>query len=728
MSCDKGMMRRRATRMTGMILMIGAASAAGTIGALAQDATPTPGTTAQTAQAPAAPPAETITVTGVSATGPVQGFAAKKAASGTKTATDLIETPQAVTVIGRDRLEALNARSVADALRYVAGVTDYGSRDDPRGYGGSIRGFSADTYLDGLRLPAASASQTFDLEPYGLERLEVLRGASSALYGGGSLGGIINGVSKVPRPDQTNEFEFQGGSFGRLQGAGDIGGSLNDSDTLLWRLNGMVRDSGTQFDNIKNNRIYVAPSLKWIGENTSVTLLASYSQIDAGSSSQFLPAVGTVLPNPNGKIPRDFLNSDPNFDVYSKRQASIGYEIEHQLAPDWTIRQNVRFAHIDLSYRYVTAVAFLADDKTLTRQALLQSSTYNNVSVDNQSEYKTNTGPFSHDLLVGIDFSSQFVALRRGQGKAPSINVFDPVYLPITTPTYATTTNTNQNLLQTGFYAQDQVGFGNWHLTLTGREDVTSSDLADANKHKTTSTDPDAFTYRTALLYAFPIGISPYVAYATSFQPQSGTDAQGTAFTPMTGTQIEGGIKYQPLQTDMLFSAAVYDLTQQNVLTPDPDNSNFSVETGEIRTRGVEFEALGSLADRINFIAALTLQDPKITKSNLAGEVGNRPTAVPSRLASLYLDKTWDIGDRVSFGLGAGARFNGPTEGTDPNTFLVPSQTVFDASAHLDYDRWRLQVNATNITDRTIYAACTRTVACSYGTGRAVFSTLSYRW
>ncbi len=306
--------------------------------------------------------------------------------------------------------------------------------------------------------------------------------------------------------------------------------------------------------------------------------------------------------------------------------------------------------------------------------------------------------------------------------------MFDPVYLPITTPGYATNTNTNQSLLQTGFYAQDQISYDNWHLTLTGREDVTSSSLANDNTHTTTRSSPSAFTYRTALLYAFPFGLSPYAAYATSFEPQNGTNAQNAPFDPMTGSQVEAGVKYQPPGTDMLFSAAAYDLTQQNVLTPDPNNSNFSVETGEIRTRGVEFEALGSLDKQINFIAALTFQDPRVTRSNLAGEVGTRPTAIPSQMASLYLDKTWVVDDRWSFGLGGGVRYNGSTDGTDPNTFKVPSQTVFDLNGHVDLDRWRMQVNGTNITDRTIIAACTRSVACSYGTGRAVLATLSYRW
>lgn len=662
------------------------------------------------------------------ATGAVTGFVAQGGRSATKTATDLVETPQAITVISRDRLDATNSRSVADAIRYTAGVSDYGGRDDPRGYGGTIRGFSADTYLDGLRLPDASASQTFDLEPYGLERLEVLRGASSALYGGGSLGGIINGVSKVPRADQVNELAIQSGSFNRIQGAADLGGDVSADGSLLWRLNALVRDSDTDFNDIKNNRLYVAPSLKWIGDKSSFTLLASHTQIDAGSSAQFLPALGTVLYNPKGKIARDFLVGDPNFDIYSKRQTSVGYQFEHQFNPDLSFRQNVRFAHMDLNYRFVTAVALLSDNRTLTRQALLQSSTYNNVSMDNQVEYKVNTGLVSHDFLAGLDFSSQFIALRRGQGTAPSLDIFNPVYRAVTSPGYANKINTNQTESQTGLYGQDQIGLGNWRLILTGRQDFADSDLVNNNSHTTTQSSPQAFTYRTALLYAFPVGISPYVAYATSFQPQSGTDVSGSPFSPLTGDQVELGVKYQPPGSSTLFSVATYDLTQQNVLTTDPNNSSYNVETGEIRTRGVEFEVLGSLAEQVNFIAALTFQDPRITKSNVAGEVGNRPTTVPSRMASLYLDKTWALDERVAVGLGGGVRYQGTTEGTDPNTFEVPSQTVFDLNGHVDYERWRLQVNATNVTDETIYAACTRTVSCSYGTGRAVFATLSYRW
>jgi len=665
---------------------------------------------------------------GESATGPVNGFLAKRSASATKTSTDLIETPQAVTVISNDRLTTLNARSIAEAVRYTAGVSDYGGRDDPRGFAGTIRGFSPDTYLDGLRLPLAAAAQTFDIEPYGLERLEVLRGTSSALYGSGQLGGILNAVSKVPQPNQVNEVAAQGGSFGRVQGMADVGGKLVQDGSLLWRINTLLRNSGTEFDNILNNRIYVAPSLKWIGERTTVTLLGGYTQIDAGSTAQFLPAAGTVLYNRFGQVARDFNNGDKDYDLYSKRQVSAGWLIEHRATENWTLRQNLRFAHEDLSYRTVTTTGVQADGRTLTRQAQRQENSFNNLSVDNQSEVRFNTGPLRHDLLTGVDFSSQYVNIRRGQGTAPPLDLYAPVYRAVTLPAAATNTSTNQTQNQAGFYAQDQVSLGDVRLTLTGREDFVTGNLTNNLTRATTKNNPEQFTYRLGLLYASPIGISPYATYGTSFQPQTGVDRQGAGFAPQTGDQVEVGVKYKPGGLNMLFTVAAFDLTQQNVLTPDPVNTSFSVQTGEIRTRGVELEATGSITPTINVIAAVTYQEPLITRSNTAGEVGSRPVVVPSHLASLYLEKKIPVSDTMTVSIGGGTRYTGSTAGAVPNTFTVPSQVMFDLNARVDMERWRLQVNATNLTDRTYVAACVRSTSCSYATGRAVYATLAYRW
>lgn len=661
--------------------------------------------------------------------GRARSFLAHTSNSGTKTTTPLIETPQALTVITKDRMALLNARSIADAVRYAAGVTDYGSRDDPRGYAGYIRGFTPDIYLDGTRLPDAAASQSFTIEPWGLEEMDIIRGASSALYGSGQIGGIINAVSKRPQPGQLDEVQLQTGSFSRIQGAADLGGTLNPDRTLLWRVEGLARKSGTDFKNILNNEIFVAPSMRWTpSEQWDFTILANYTQVDAGSSSQFLPAYGTVLHNPNGQIPVDFNNSDPSYDVYSKRQVSIGYQLTHRFTDNWSITQNMRYAHIDLLYRYVTAVSFLSDMRTLTRQALLQSSDYNNVTLDTRSELKINTGPIAHDLLTGVDFRSDFIALRRGQKTEPSLDVFDPVYRTISYPVYASNVNTNETETQTGLYLQDQASWRGLHLTLSGREDFTQSLTTDNKTHASTSQLERNFTGRVGFIYDLPFGLAPYVAYSTAFEPQVGVTRTGSPYLPLSGKQIEAGIKFKPRGLDLLLTADVFNLVERNVLTTDPADSTYDIQTGEQRTRGLELEAIGALPYNLHVLASFTYQEPEITESSVAAQVGARPTAIPTHMASLYVDKSVQVTQKIAGGLGVGVRYNGDTEGTLPNSFVVPSQLVWDMQAHIDRGLTRMQVNATNLTDRRIIAACTRSVACSYGTGRAVFVTVSQRW
>lgn len=669
----------------------------------------------------------------VSVAGTRRKLLADTVTAATKTQTPIEQAPQNVTVITRARMTLLNARSVSEAMRYAAGVSDYGSKDDPRGYFGTIRGFAPDVYLDGTRTPDAATSQSFSIEPWGLEEIDVLRGATSALYGSGQLGGIINAVSKRPRADQVNEIAFQAGSFSRVQGAADVGGAFNRSKTLLWRFNGLIRKSDTYATNILNNEIYVAPSLRWAPDaRTDLTILASYEQLDAGSTAQFLPAQGTILADPYGTLPRNLLMSDANYDVYSKRQAAIGYAFRREITPNWTISQNMRFAHLDLLYRFVTAVAFEDDARTLTRRALLQSSNYNNVTLDTRSEVKFTTFGLRHDLLTGVDFRSDFVALRRGQRSAPSLDLYTPVYRAVTWPTYASKTNTNETATQTGIYAQDQVSWRGFHLTLSGRGDFTQSLTVNNTSGARTPQQNNAFTGRAGLLYQSSIGLAPYAAYSTSFQPEIGVGRTGGAFVPTRGHQIEAGVKFRPPTAagwgNFMLTADFFSLVESNVLTPDPVDSTFDIQTGEQRTRGFEAEAVGRLPGKVDVLASFTYQDPRIVKSTEASQIGQRPVTVPSHMASLFLKRDLRLASHWRGGLGVGVRYTGNTAGALPETFAVPSQLVWDLEAHLDYRHFRAQLNGTNITNHQYVSICTRSVACSWAPGRALYATLSYRF
>lgn len=667
------------------------------------------------------------------ATGPVRGVSAERSASGTKTDTPLILTPQNVSVVTRDQMDIQSVSSVGEALRYTSG--GQGILSDFRGEYGTVRGFTPDIYLDGLRLPVPVTAHSFRIEPWGLERLELLRGANSGLYGQGNLGGIINGISKAPYRGQVNEVALQGGSFGRIQGMFDVGGAAGEN--VLWRVNGLVRRSDTYVEGGRDNRIYLAPSLTWRPtSDTSITLLASYMRDDNGITGQWLPAVGTVLPSRYGTIPRDRATGEPDWDHYRRSQYGIGARVEHRLTDDWTLRSNFRYTYQELDYASIYANGYspASQQRTLARVASYQNPTYRSFAIDNQAQGRVVTGPLEHTLLFGFDYRFLNAHARTYSAAAGLLDVFNPAYgyrpgnLPLTA-------STNQTQTQAGLYVQDQVRWNRWHLTLTGRQDFADTDT---RNNRTTAGSGQAdqhFTGRAALLYAFDSGISPYLSYATSFLPNIGTLAPargGGAFAPTTGEQFEAGIKYQPPGTTSLYSATVFQLTQQNVLTSDPANSLYSIQTGEVRVRGLELEARVAVTPRLNVIAAWTAQDPEVTKTN-GTNLGMRPAAIPAHMGGLWADYTHRVSDELSVTLGGGIRYYGNTIGngapsaTSPQ-FNVPSTVLGDAVIRADWRNWRATLNATNLSDEKYVAACYSMASCSYGVGRAVYGTLAYRW
>ncbi|SDC98395.1 TonB-dependent siderophore receptor [Belnapia rosea] len=674
---------------------------------------------------------------GETARGPVPGYVARRSATGTKTDTPLVETPQSISVITRDQLETQNVRTIVEALRYSPG--GFSSSFDTRGEYFSVRGFTADIYLDGLRVPTVAPAYGFRIEPWGMERVELLRGTSSALYGQANLGGIVNAISKVPQPDQVNQVAFQGGSFNRLQGAFDVGGRLNEDGSLLWRLNGLVRDSDTFVDGGRDNRIYLAPSLTWRpSAQTSVTFLASYMRDDTGITGQWLPPQGTVLPNPNGRIRVGRATGEPDWDRYRKSQYGIGYILEHRPNEDWTLRQTMRATYQEIDYNTIYANGYspATQQRVVQRVANTVRPIYYSFALDNQAERRFSTGPLEHTALAGLDLRLLHANTRSYLANARSLDVYAPVYgigLP-TLPRGATSaTLTDQMQQQIGLYAQDQIRLDRWILTLTGRQDWADTGTSNQVTGRNSSQRDAAFTGRAALLYAFDSGVSPYVSYATSFLPAIGTYAPargGGAFRPTTGEQVEAGVKYQPPGSNSLISGALFELTQQNVATTDTLNPTYSIQTGEVRVRGAELEARANLFPGFNLIAAFTVQDAEVTRSTTAS-LGRRPAAVPNHMASLWGDYTWRVTDDLSFGLGGGVRYIGNTLGNNTPSasapiFHVPSYTLFDGMARADWKQWRLMVNAQNLGNERYVQACQG--SCYYGSGRAVYATLAYRW
>ncbi|MEM7120384.1 MAG: TonB-dependent siderophore receptor [Pseudomonadota bacterium] len=686
----------------------------------------------------------TVEGQGQTAFGPVDGFVADRSSTGSKTDTPISEVPQSISVITEDQIDALGARTVGDALAYTAGVTT-GTRGDSSGLGGdniAIRGFGGDgtagasdnEYWDGLRVQGTQfAVSSFD--PFFYERLEVLRGPASVLYGQNQPGGIVNRISKLPPDEAQGEVMLRGGTFDTIELGVDLGGPLTDDADLTYRLVGILSDQNAQTQFTGRKREAFAPSFTWRATpDTTLTILTAYQHDDIdGGFVKYLPSVGTVFDSQFGKIPRDRFAGDPNYDKWIREFYALGYVFEHQFDDTWSFRQNARYTHNDLDFESVFISSLQADERTANRSAFGAVEHSDAYALDTQAQAVFDTGALSHTFLFGIDLQRNNSDTLRRFSAAPTLDLYDPVYYQ-TIPQPPVFQNLDFRTEQIGLYAQDQIKFENWIFTFGGRQDWAESKTTNNLTGGITSQDDNKFSGRGGVGYAFDNGLTPYVSYSESFVPEIGVDFSGNPFVPTTGQQYEAGIKYEPPGENLIATVSVFELTQQNVLTPDPNNPGFEVQAGEVRSQGVELEAVATLDSGWSFIASYTYLDQKVTESN-GTDLGNRLTGIPEHTASFWGGYAFDGNSLDGLELGAGVRYIGSSVGDTANTFNVPAVTLFDASARYDLGQvdsqltgMEVSLNASNVTDETYVASCLSADRCFYGIGRSILAGLTFEW
>ncbi len=683
------------------------------------------------AQTAATLPEVKVTAEGEAASGPVSGFVARRSATGTKTDTALIETPQSITVVTRDQVEAQAADSLDQAFGYSAGITPLSGGSQRRiSTSFTVRGFnvtgSAPLYLNGSKFPINSLSGAMEL--YAFERIELLRGPASILYGQAAPGGIINLVSKRPTATPLREVELQFGSWGRRQAAVDLAGPLTEDGRIGWRITALARNADAMVAQIPDDRRLLNAALDWkLTPDTDLTLLAGInkgkSKYDYGK-----PLDGTLLPNPNGRIARELFVGEPGFDKFDTEGKTAGWLLEHRLNSGWKLKQNLLvFDYVsDNAYASITGRANAATGlRTVNRTAVTRYDTDKGWSVDNQLQGRLRTGALEHTVLVGLDYVDRDFTRAQRVGTVAALDLYTPVYGSLVTlPTGGAVSDSGAR--QIGLYLQDQIKLGaGWVALLGARYDKARNDsrsVTAAGAASSTDEKSHAFTPRAGLLYLFDNGLAPYYSYTRSFQPASGTDFFLRPFKPTEGTQHELGLKYEPPGTNLSVTAAVYELTQTNVSTSDPDHPGFSIQTGEVRSKGFELEARASLDRRWNVTAALGAIDARVTKSNSAN-LGTRPTSVPRNTASVWVDHRFAAVPGLSAGLGV--RRVG-AQATTVAGLNVPSFTLVDAALRYETGPWRFALNVKNLADKTYVADCT--YACFYGDERNATLTARYSW
>ncbi|AFT70262.1 TonB-dependent siderophore receptor family protein 6 [Alloalcanivorax dieselolei B5] len=658
--------------------------------------------------------------------GPVTGYAATRSITATKMDIPLIETPQSVSVVTADQIEIQDAESLHQALLYTPGVVPMGS-DNLVSDGLIIRGFnvtgSSPMYLNGSKLPRNTFSGVS--EPYAMERIEMLKGPASVLYGNAAPGGIVNMVSKLPQSKTSRELKVQAGSFDRKQLAGDFTGALTKDGSLSYRVTGLVRRSDTMTDHIPDDRDFGQLSLRWQpSDDTSLTLLAN-SQHNDTVYLYGLPLEGTVRHNVNGDIDRDLFIGEPDFDSFETHNKTLGYLFSHRLNDTFTFRQNALYFDAETDWDYLIMGSLDASQRLLSRTSAARNDRDRTFTLDNQLQAKWHWGLAEHTSLIGLDYEQSRFKRTQYRGTAEALDIFNPVYgSPValdTTPV----SDTTQDSDKLGLYAQEHIKIdGHWVVMLGGRYDQVDGKGKDHLAGiSATIYDEHAFTGRAGLLYLFDNGLAPYISYAESFEPISGQNAGGQAFEPTEGKQTEIGLRYQPRSGFTSITASAYQLTQENVLTSDLANPGFSVQEGEVESSGFELEARTNLSNGLNLIASYAYIDNEVTKSN-SGTEGNRTNGVPRNMASLWADYAFD-GSLYGLGLGAGVRYIGETRDI-ANTVAVPSYTVVDATLRYRLSpQWLMTLNVDNLFDEE-YATCS--YACFYGVKRSATVTVKYQW
>ncbi|GAA6615550.1 TonB-dependent siderophore receptor [Scytonema sp. NUACC26] len=660
-------------------------------------------TTASTAQQPTTTPEQNqepieLVVTGTSDTG--SRYQVPDATVGTRTNRRIQDIPQSIQVVPRQSWQDQGAVNTIDALRSVGVNQAFNSPTNGDVF--TIRGFQTSNILrNGLKdYTAGTISGQSQLA--NIERLEVLRGPASVLYGQGNPGGTINFVTKQPLSEPYFAASMSFGSYSFYQPTLDISGPLNSDKTLLYRLNASYISTESFIDFFYNQRYTIAPALTWqISKNTKLTFEGEFRDQQQAHRTG-LPAVGTVLPNPNGKIPLNVNTLDKDA-INNRRSMLLGYNFEHRFSERWFL---VNAFHIR-SIRYRTdggnPGSLRPDNRSINRTQqnyIGAPAADDEYALDNHVVGKFKTGSLQHELVAGFDLYRNISQFDQTMRALAPIDLFNPVY---SQPVGRLLSRINQKTKndQIGFYVQDIVSLtNNLNLVLGGRGDFIDNKVTNfLNASANRSQSDFAFSPRVGLVYQPIQPVSLYASYSQSFSQNLGTTFGGSLFKPSRGDQYEVGVKTDFLSGRLSSTLALYQLTLSNVLTPDPNRPTFNIQTGEQRSRGIELNVTGEILPGWNVTASYAYTNARVTKDSNLSAIGNRLVNVPENSASLWTAYTFPKGNLQGLGFGLGLFYAGERQGDLRNPFIVPSYLRVDAAVYYRIDRLRFALNLKNLSN-----------------------------
>ncbi|MEH1833302.1 MAG: TonB-dependent siderophore receptor [Nostoc sp.] len=635
---------------------------------------------------------------------PETSYNVNNASIGTRTNTPTRDVPQVINVIPQQVFKDQRVLNVGDALKN-AGISQGGLPSSLQDRF-VIRGFDAsfgNILIDGQRSFFVAAGDAFNIN--NVDRIEVLRGPASVLYGQGNLGGIINLVTKQPLTDPYYAASFSVGSYNTYQGTLDLSAPLTSDKKVLYRLNGSYLTSDSFVDFYHQKRYQIAGALSWdITKDTKLTLNSSYEDFNRSISWQGLPALGTIYLNPNGKLPRSrFLGEPGQEDPQDTTNTRLSYKLEHRFNDNWSLENGFQYIiRKGTQSPGYSPISLQSDNRTLNRieVSFLTPSLQNFYDLNTQVTGRFNTGGIEHQLVFGTQYSWNNSYQSQEVLSAPSIDIFNPIYGQPGGGTLLSKFQGGLRVDDLGVYAQDIIRLSeNLKLVLGGRYDWSGrTDFNRFANSPSTSISSQAFSPRAGLVYQPIKPISLYASYSRSFEPQTGLSASGQPFEPVRGTQYEVGVKADLLSDKLSANLALYNLTLSNNLTTDPNNDRFSIPVGEQRSRGVELFVTGEILLGWNVIASYAYTDPRVTDDNNI-PVGNLLALAPQNQASLWTTYIIPKGNLKGLGVGLGLFYVGDRQGNLANTFELPSYVRTDAAVYYRRGQFDGALNFQNLFD-----------------------------
>jgi len=643
-----------------------------------------------------------VTASAERADGPVQGYRATRSASATRTDTAIHETPQSISVVPAQVVEDIGATRLEDALDYAGGV------ERGNNFGGQglteflVRGFSTqEFYRNGFavnrgypNMPDAST----------LERIEVLRGPASMLYGRGDPGGTFNIVSKQPQAERRTVLGSQVNTDGLRRGTLDTTGALDESAAFTYRLNLVAEGSDSFRDHVESERYNIAPVLRWqLSDDTALILEGDYLHnrhpMDRGL---------TRYPNQAGDLSRDRFLGEESAGKLTNQNATTQLRLEHQLDSQWMLRGGIQYLDGSLDGGAVENNGLAADGRTVGRNYSERWLNWNDLAVQANLEGRFDAAGLAHTLLLGVEFDDfNYDSQIDRSGGATSdfpIDLYDPVYgqpLPALT---RTTTYDDENLKSYAFFLQDQIALTE---RLTAQVGARLERFEQRYENKLTPAGSwdqahNAVSPRFGLIYDLTEELAVYANTSRSFKPNRGADRSSQAFDPEKGIAHEVGIKYELPEHDLSVTAALFHITKENVLTSDPVDSNYQVAAGEARSRGFDISVAGNITPQWRVIGGYAYVDAEVTESSSASmPVGTRLANVPRHSFNLLDTYEFAEGPLAGLGVGMGVKYVGDRKGGATSTaFDMDAYTTVDLLAYYPLtERVRLNLNLNNLFD-----------------------------